>query len=53
MTDTKPMSLKKDNPKATPKKEEYPAWPGAENAEIGVKYINAKGNIIQKGRVDG
>ena len=52
MTETK-MSLKKDNQKVdAPKKQEYPAWPGVEDAELGVKYINAKGNIIQKGRTD-
>ena len=51
MTDSK-MSLKKDNPKATPtpKKQEYPAWPGTEDAELGVQYMNSKGNIIQKGQ---
>lgn len=55
MANTPEMTLKKDNPKATTakKKAEYPTWPGTEAAEVGVKYINAKGNIIQKGRVDG
>lgn len=51
------MTLKKDNPKvAEPKKEkkvEYPLWPGMENAEIGVKYQNARGNIIQRGLTNG
>ena len=54
MATTPEMTLKKDNPKATaPKKEkkvEYPAWPGINDAELGVKYINAKGNIIQRGK---
>tara|TARA_R100001463_G_scaffold132440_1_gene193133 strand:- start:4925 stop:5068 length:144 start_codon:yes stop_codon:yes gene_type:complete len=45
------MSLKNDNPKKeAPKKEAYPEWPGTEDAELGVKYKNAKGNIIQKGQ---
>jgi hypothetical protein len=54
MAKTPEMTLKKDNPKAAPVKKatktEYPAWPGTEAAEVGVKYINAKGNIIQRGR---
>lgn len=54
MAKTPEMTLKKDNPKDAPakkeKKAEYPAWPGTEAAELGVKYINAKGNIIQRGR---
>jgi hypothetical protein len=51
------MTLNKDNPKEAPakkaKKPEYPAWPGIEAAELGVQYINAKGNIIQRGRTNG
>ena len=54
MVETPEMTLKKDNPKAAPAKKEknaeYPAWPGTEAAELGVKYINAKGNIIQRGK---
>ena len=57
MATTPKMTLKKDNPKdATPKKEkkvEYPAWPGMEAAEVGVKYQNARGNIIQRGLSNG
>jgi|14_taG_2_1085336.scaffolds.fasta_scaffold42441_2 hypothetical protein len=57
MTKTPKMTLKKDNPKeAEPKKEkkvEYPMWPGMENAELGVKYRNARGNIIQRGSSNG
>lgn len=57
MTKTPKMTLKKDNPKeTTPKKEkkvEYPMWPGMENAELGVKYRNARGNIIQRGSSNG
>ena len=54
MATTPKMTLKKDNPKdATPKKEkkvEYPKWPGMEAAEVGVKYVNPRGNIIQRGK---
>ena len=54
MAKTPEMTLKKDNPKAAPVKKatktEYPAWPGINDAELGVKYINAKGNIIQRGK---
>lgn len=47
---TPKMTLKNDNPKAEKaKKPEYPAWPGREVAEVGVKYVNKKGNIIQLG----
>ena len=35
------------------KKVEYPMWPGMENAELGVKYRNARGNIIQRGSSNG
>lgn len=48
------MTLKKDNPKVTSVKKksttEYPSWPGVQTAELGVKYINSKGNIIQRGK---
>jgi hypothetical protein len=46
------MTLKKDNPKDAPVKQkeaEYPPWPNYEDAEIGVTYIKANGNLIQKG----
>mgnify|MGYP005988819161 CR=1 FL=1 len=47
---TPKMTLKNDNPKETKvKTPEYPEWPGRDKAEIGVKYINKKGNIIQLG----
>lgn len=47
---TPKMTLKNDNPKETKaSKPQYPAWPGREDAEIGVKYINTKGRIIQLG----
>jgi hypothetical protein len=47
---TPKMSLKNDNPKETKvEKPKYPAWPGRGNAELGVKYINTKGRIIQVG----
>ena len=49
------MTLSKDNPKETKaeKKPKYPAWPGIEAAELGVQYINAKGNVIQRGKSNG
>lgn len=53
---TPKMTLKKDNPKETKvekKEPKYPAWPGTEAAEIGVQYINARGNIIQRGKSNG
>jgi len=53
---TPKMTLSKDNPKeakAEKKEPKYPAWPGIEAAELGVQYINAKGNVIQRGRTNG
>lgn len=52
---TPKMTLSKDNPKEAKaeKKPKYPAWPGIEAAELGVKYINAKGNVIQRGKSNG
>lgn len=51
---TPKMTLKKDNPKDTPKKKvELPTWPGIQAAELGKKYINARGNIIQRGKPNG
>lgn len=46
------MTLKNESPKKdTPvkKEAEYPPWTTYEDAEIGVKYRKANGNLIQKG----
>jgi len=47
------MTLKNESPKKdTPVKKEaneYPPWTTYEDAEIGVTYRKANGNLIQKG----
>jgi hypothetical protein len=48
---TPKMTLKNDNQTDTKAKKEpeYPKWPGRDKAELGVKYINPRGNLIQLG----
>lgn len=45
----KTESPKKDTPVEKAKETEYPPWTTYEDAEIGVTYRKASGNLIQKG----
>ena len=47
MENDKKISETKETKKV--KEPSYPKWESGEKAEIGVKYIDANGNLIQKG----